>query len=98
MRHIAVDPASSPKFLYEAETLPVLDAVEIEDAVEVIAFVLDDARMKPLRLSIDLLAVRIQSTIADTRMSGEPGRACRARSGTPPNPNSFLPRRARFPG
>ena len=46
MRQISADQASSLKFLYEAETLPVLDAVGIEYAVEVFAFVLDDARMK----------------------------------------------------
>ena len=70
MRHISADQASSLKFLYEAETLPVLDAVGIKDAVEVIAFVLDDARMKALRLTIDLPAVRIQSAIADTSIAG----------------------------
>ena len=48
MRHLAADQASSLKFLYEAETLPVLDAVGIKDAVEVIAFVLDDARMSDM--------------------------------------------------
>ena len=96
MRHIAADQASSLKFLYEAETLPVLDAVGIKDAVEVIAFVLDDARNEspapPYRSPCRPHPVR-DSGYA---YSGEPGRACRARSGIPPNPNSFLPRRARF--
>ena len=92
MRHISADQASSPKFLYEAETLPVLDAVGIKDAVEVIAFVLDDARMKALRLTIDLPPVRIQSAIADTRIAGNPAaHAGHAQASLVPSIYSIVP-------
>ena len=49
------------ELLDEAEHPTILDAVGIKDAVEMIAFVLDDSGMKPVGLSVDRLAFRIQT-------------------------------------
>ena len=66
------------KFLDEAEHLPLLDPVGIEDPVEMVAFMLDDARVKPLRLSLDLPAVGIQPPVPPkpkASKDGEPAEA-----------------------
>ena len=53
-REVAGDQAGGLKFLYEAEHRPLLDPVGIEDPVEMVALMLDDARVKLLRLPLDL--------------------------------------------
>ena len=73
------------KFLQEGERGKIAHAIEVNFAVEMIEFVLDDTGMKIFGDEVELVTIAIESLHADSSCSAVLGRAGRECSGNLPN-------------
>jgi hypothetical protein len=69
---VFAQPLSREKRLGEAESGQVTDSPRVENAVEMIAFVLHDAGMKVGRGAVNRLAIRIVATVSDMAEARHP--------------------------
>ena len=84
--------------LGKAEHREVAYPARIQDAVQVIHLMLDDARMKIAHGALDQLAVGVEAAVMQFAHGAAPGRACRAPTGNPPRPRPPRCRAASGPG
>ena len=69
-----------------AEAREVAHAHRIQDAVEVVAFVLHDARMEAVGVALDRPALQIDAAVAELRVARHDAAQARAPTGTLPSP------------
>ena len=72
--------------------------LRVQNAVEMIAFVLDDAGVKAFDLALDRLAVEADGAVADAQMARDDAAQPRHRQAAFPTEGALLPQRARPPG
>src|SRR5436309_5672140 len=72
------------QFLGKDEEAVIGHALRVENAIEMVAFMLHDPRMKPGHLALDTVAVRIEPAIAHAQMARHNPAQSRDRQATLP--------------